>query len=411
MCFFPTPNLRFDGDAYKRGVTHFECGACPECLKKRASRIMLRDVYEARDHVDNCMLTLTYDNYLRDDKGRVIGEQVADRSVDRRDIQLFIKRLRIYVWRHYGVRVKYRVSAEYGKRTHRPHYHVLIFGFSFPDAVFYKKSKRGSVIRRSALLNKLWRHGICTVDSNRVTPAIARYCSKYTQKDHGAEDTFSLCSHGIGRDGLYRDFNGIGYTIDGVTYPVPRDIWERYIVDCYSGGPIDFDNRYVNKTDDSLADGSYARSVRLRAAYRFVRDSDPLYKNYLAYWKRQGEIRSILQPSLRERIVALPDEKYAFYKHRALKCLMLRSRGIPAVAPRSNCRSYYNRWFFRRFRCLPEDLPLRSCLVTANDTLSKAQAYAIFGRGRIRPDSGTPFPPDPEKIQENFLNLLDIVDL
>lgn len=378
MCFFPLPNYNRKSPAFRAGVTEFECGACPECLSKRASRFMLRDVYEARDHLDNCMLTLTYDNYLRDAKGNIIGEQLADRRVDVRDVQLFIKRLRAYAWRHHRSRFKYRVSAEYGKRTHRPHYHVLIFGFTFPDCVYYKKSKRGSVIYSSSILNRLWRNGICTVDAKRITPAIAKYCSKYTMKDAGAEDTFSICSHGIGIAGLLRDFNGLYYTVEGVRYPVPRKVWEVHIVSSYGYPGASFSCRYKPRSSPD-----YELYNELRANYRMVRDADPFYQRYLAFWREEASRIQALQPDVFERIRALPEKKYHGYKVAAMKVYMLRRSGVPAVAPRARSGiSRYIRWCVTHAtRVRREHLPLPSCLATANDTVAAgiSKAWQRFG--------------------------------
>lgn len=387
MCFFPLPNSNVRSVQYKKGVTQFACGACPECLSARANKIVLRDVFEASEHPYNCACTLTYDTYVRDERGRIIGERVADRNVNVRDCQLFIKRLRIYVQRHYGVSFKYRLSAEYGKKTHRPHYHVLFFGWSFPDVVPYKKSKRGNLIYTSALLTRLWKHGICTVDSVRVSPAIARYCSKYFSKNHGAEDTFSLCSHGIGLDALYRNFNGLYYVVEGRQYSIPREIWQRYITDCYEGR-YTFSTKYVNYREGDLK--SFRRSRRLRKAYRIIRDHDPLYQDYLSYWSRKSETWKVLQPSVFERIRALPESEYHFYKVRALKVLQRRLNGVPAVSPRSNCKSSYNRWFYETMKFLPPaaladfeaHLPVSSRLNRANDTF-------LISRGfRARFDDG-----------------------
>lgn len=398
MCLFPTPNFNissfrmvygeakiYGGEAYRRGLTHFECGACPECLSKRASRIMVRDVYEASSHVENCMITLTYDKYLRDSSGRIIGEQVADRKVDKRDCQLFIKRLRSFVWRRYGVRIKYRLSAEYGKKTHRPHYHCLIFGWCFPDCVFYKKSKRGSLIYKSNILNSLWRHGICTVDAKTVSPAIAKYCSKYTSKDKGAEDTFSLCSQQIGVEALMRNFNGLYYMVEGIKYPVPRVVWERYINDCYQGGSVSFSSKYVNRKYDSerncLNEEEYECSEALRLAYRFVRDSDPTYQAYLKYWSEESARLESLKPPVLQRILSLSDDKYFFYKQRALVCYNMRSRGFPAIAPRSNSTSAWRRYMFDHgfyFEHLGfgRTCRIKSCLNTASDT--KLRKFTLF---------------------------------
>lgn len=367
MCFFPNPNLNITGSAYKKGVTSFPCGGCPECMSARANKIVLRDVYEAMDHEHNCMCTLTYDSYIRDSHGHIVGEKLNLRSVNVRDCQLFIKRLRIYVQRHYGVSFKYRLSAEYGKKTHRPHYHVLFFGWTFPDVVRYKKSRRGNWIYTSALLTKIWGHGICTVDSVRVSPSIARYCSKYTSKDHGAEDTFSLCSHGIGIDSLCRHFNGLYYVVEGRRYSIPREVWQRYITELYEGR-YHFTTKYVNLSSAPLS--VVRRNRRLRKAYRIIRDHDPLYVEYLSFWKRQSDNWKLLQPSVFDRIRSLPDSEYYFYKQRAFSVLLKRLNGVPSVPPRSSSFAPYFRYLESVGIPFPH-LPDSSCLNRANDTFSR----------------------------------------
>lgn len=377
MCLFPLPNNNIKGQAYKKGVTNFACGGCPECMTARANKIMLRDVFEASSHKYNCMCTLTYDTYIRDERGRIIGERVSDKKVNVRDCQLFIKRLRIYVQRHFGVDFKYRLSAEYGKKTHRPHYHVIFFGWTFPDVVEYKRSKRGNLIYTSHLLSKMWRHGICTVDSIHVNAAIAKYCSKYTSKDHGAEDTFSLCSHGIGIDQLCQKFNGLYYVVEGQRYSIPREVWQRYITDCYSGGKYHFSTKYINKTEQTLSDGSYDFAWRQRRKYQIIRDHDPLYMAYLDYWSRRAETWKVLQPSVFDRIRALPEDKYHFYKVKALETLAFRNKFIPDIAPRSNCITALYNYFTKTLRVelgIKVDvshLPIFSRLNRANDTFSE----------------------------------------
>lgn len=370
MCLFPTLNKRKYSVSYLKGITEFECGYCPECLKRRASRHMVRDVFESKAHSANCMCTLTYDSYLRDSLGRVVGERTPDRSlhVCKRDVQLFIKRLRRYIEYNYPLNglIKYRVTAEYGKKTHRAHYHILIFGWTFPDCVFYKKSKRGSLIYKSAILTKLWHHGICTVDSKCVTPAVARYCSKYTAKDYGKEDTFSLCSHSLGLSELYKAFNGRSYYVDGVEYPIPRQVWERYITDCYSGR-YHFSTKYV-----PVGNKYYSRYRRLRRAYQIIRDHDPSYRLYLDYWRSVSLERKRIEKPVLQRIRELPDKKYFSYKLQALECYRWRSAGQPCRAPRKPV--YTTEQAELDLQAKHKRYPLicrnNSCLYTANDTKS-----------------------------------------
>lgn len=382
MCMFPIPNTDFDGLAYKKGVKYFDCGACPECLHKRASVWALRCVYESKAHVSNCMVTLTYDNFVRNDKGEIIGETPVNPNlkVNQRDVQLFFKRLRKWYSKVSNEKIKYLCSAEYGSRTHRAHYHCILFGVRFPDLSFYKKSKRGNPIYMSKTLLKLWNHGICTVDSINVQSAVARYCTKYCCKQR-SDRTFMLTSQRIGLDKLCEKFNGRSYFIDGVEHPVPRVVWEEYICNKYAGSPLLFSPKYVNKTWDSMCSGVYDRFCALRRAYRYIRDNDPLYISYLDYWKSKGEQFNSVLPDVRARIQLLDDRKYHYYKVAALKCYSnMKDFGLFQPAPGSNCG------FARQMRLCEErfrDLGIkvnadklftcrvRSRLITASDTINR----------------------------------------
>lgn len=339
MCFFPIPNTKFNSPAYKAGVYEFDCGACPECLAKRSSVYCLKAYYEAQEHDSSCSVCLTYDSYLRDGRGRIIGERLRnDLCVNRRDIQLFIKRLR----KKFGTGIKVFYSAEYGKRTHRPHYHACFFGVSFDDAVPYKKSKRGNIIYTSETLTKLWKNGICTIDSKRVTPAVARYCTKYAMKDKNV-DTFSGCSKHLGLAGLLRDFNGKSYTIDGREYPIPRQVWERKICEWYAGTFPAFTPKYLSKRDYPFEIA--LRNEIERRNYRELRNQDIDYINYLKYWKDRAEIYEDIKPDTLTRINRLNEEKYHDYKVQARVCLTKRRLGIPAVAPRARAGlARYRKW-------------------------------------------------------------------
>lgn len=383
MCLLPLPNLRFDSLAYKKGVREFDCGACPECLSKRANHIVLRDLYESKEHSDNCMVTLTYDSFLRDVNGNIVYDKYGrplenpvdpDRKVCKRHIQLFIKRLRKWWSTVSDTKIKYRVCAEYGSKTHRAHYHAILFGVRFNDLHYYKKSKRGNIIYMSERLSSLWSYGICTVDSISIRSSIARYCSKYVSKQRSSE-TFMLCSQGIGLNGLLRDFNGINYMIDGREYTVPRSIWEHYIVNKYQKKYLYLKNapllspKYVNR-DKSLSDFeedfAFYRSQKQRAFYRKVRDKDPLYIKYLEYWQNKGLTFEFRKLTARQRILQLSDSKYHFYKVAALECLDKRRKFfVPYVAPGSGCITA----FFRHYDNFFCHLPPISRLNRASDTI------------------------------------------
>lgn len=391
MCLFPLLNYDTEGIAYRKGVTKFDCGACPECLHKRASQWVLRAVYEARASY-GFMATFTYDNFMRDKKGKIIRSKAGvpleapvnpDLHVNKRDVQLFFKRLRK---KFPDCKIKYIACAEYGSRTHRAHYHMLIFGLPLSDVRPYKKSKRGNQIYWSDTLYKLWSHGIVTVDSLNIRAAAAMYCTKYCAKSRSL-DTFILCSQRIGFDELYKDFNARNYFIEGREFTVPRFIWERYISDKYrfnSDGLL-FSPKYVNKSDPR-----YELGVTLRNAYRYLRDNDPAYIAYLDYWQKRGAEFDQHTIPVRQRILDLNDKKLHNYKLAALACYdRKREFGKFELAPGS--RSGLSRLLrFRddRLRSIGiRHLPLAPRPNTASDTDMSVLGVSLrYSSSKYSPD-------------------------
>lgn len=334
--------------AYRSGVTSFKCGCCPECMQERSSSWALRAVYEAKKWQHSCMITLTYDSFKYDNNGKEIGENPVDPTivVDKTHIQKFMKRLR----KKFGAGIKYIACAEYGSRTHRAHYHCILFNVRFPDLVYYKRSKRGNPIYRSQTLTDLWTHGICTVDSINVHSAAARYCTKYCAKTRSSE-TFMLFSQNIGTSKLLEDFNGRFYMIEGRKHTVPRVVWQQYISRKYAGSPIHFDYRYKNRDDcKTWKEFLYFRELRQR--YYDVRDNDPVYKQYIAYWKDLAAMYEKGRASVIQRIYALDDGKYMRYKTACLNAYSLRVRGTPVPSPGSNQKSAIEHWLYNTYRNL-----------------------------------------------------------
>lgn len=383
MCLFPRHNLNENSIAYKRGITEFDCGVCPECLSKKSSLWALRCYMESLVS-QGMMITLTYDTYKYDKNGNIIGENVSNLSLSKDDCQRFMKRLRK---RFPKKKIKYLICGEYGKRTGRPHYHAIIFGVQFDDLIFYKRSKRGNVIYKSKTLNEIWQGGdnkerqggICTVDCINITPAVARYCTKYCAKDSGVDDTFMLVSRGIGDEMLIKRFNGKSYYIDGREYPVPRLIWKKYIENKYN---ISGYSRYIpfienkeicmiNPRDKMNAKSFNARykrwnrSIVKRSTFLFYRDNDVRYKRYITYWKRKADIMNILRPSPFDRILQLDDRKYWAYKRKCISAFFGKSLWEPWNIPRKQqkVKPYDFIVWKDRYICRPP-----SRLYTADDT-------------------------------------------
>lgn len=155
------------------------CGQCHGCRLERSRQWAIRCLHEASLHQDNCYLTLTYaPEYLP-----------ADRSLNKRDICLFMKRLR----KRFGDGIRFFQCGEYGEDFNRPHHHVLLFGFDFPDRKYWCNS-HGFRLYRSAILEELWPFGHCTIGN--VTFESAAYVARYIMKKMNGD---KAASHYNGR--------------------------------------------------------------------------------------------------------------------------------------------------------------------------------------------------------------------
>lgn len=395
MCLFPYPNRNENSIAYKRGITKFECGGCPECLSHKSRLWALRCAMEAKVSV-GMMITLTYDSYVYDTNGKIIGERVRDDlKLDKTHVQRFMKRLRR---KFPGNKIKFLATAERGKRTNRPHYHLIIFGVVFDDLIRYKKSKRGNIIYTSKILNKIWRSdkqhdgGICTVDCVNISAKVAAYCTKYCAKDSGEDETFMLFSQGIGDEKLIQEFDGKSYWIDGREYPIPKLIWRR-MTESWFG--LDGYSKYISPADKGyqpkLSEYGYVvqrelRSVTLKRAYRAqikreilsaYRDNWSPYKRYIRYWSRKAELYEKYKPSDIDRILALPEDKYRSYRARAVQAYQCKLQNLPFQPPRSHCKY----WLFLNGK---PSLAVKPRHNTASDTNERIH-YATFKKKYVSP--------------------------
>ena len=135
------------------------------CRLEKARQWAVRMTHEASLHEDNCFVTLTYaDENLP-----------AHGSLCKRDVQLFMKRLR----KKYDHKIRFFCCGEYGDETERPHYHVILFGHNFDDRYPWAERK-GHTVYRSDDLESLWKVGHSEIGT--VTNASAKYVARYALK-------------------------------------------------------------------------------------------------------------------------------------------------------------------------------------------------------------------------------------
>lgn len=172
---------------YVRSYIEIPCGHCIECKLEYSRMWADRCMLEAQDHDQNCFITLTYDDQnipLVDGVDPESGEIVKYKTLDKKDLQKFIKRLRNYLDRKVEMPVKIRFFAagEYGKETLRPHLHLIIFGWKPPESDLHllKMSNLGYAYYYSDLIMELWPYGnnIVAECSWQTCAYVARYCVK-----------------------------------------------------------------------------------------------------------------------------------------------------------------------------------------------------------------------------------------
>lgn len=156
------------------------CGKCEACKITKRRDWALRCACEAKYHLNNCFVTLTYDNVH------------LPKSLSKKHFQEFIHSLR-----GLGYKVRYFGCGELSPAL-RPHYHICLFGYIPEDLKYIGKSKSGMAMFESEELSKIWNKGFVVV--NHFDPACAGYVAGYTTKKLGQEDGFILMSKkpGIG---------------------------------------------------------------------------------------------------------------------------------------------------------------------------------------------------------------------
>lgn len=161
------------------------CGKCPNCKKRRTSGWSFRLMQEYKISQTAHFITLTYDTT------KVPLSKKGYMNLDKTDLQKFFKRLRKRHEKNH--RIKYYACGEYGSKTFRPHYHIILFGAHIN------------------FISPAWDLG--HVHFGTVSEASTGYTLKYINKEkkipmHQNDDRqkeFSLMSKGIGKNYLSKN--------------------------------------------------------------------------------------------------------------------------------------------------------------------------------------------------------------
>lgn len=183
---------------------------------------------EERRSSSSWFITLTYDTDF------VPITKRGFMTINKRDCQLFLKRLRKA---NKAKKIKYYLAAEYGTKFMRPHYHVIMFNVDVNT------------------VTSAWGNGSCYFGS--VTGASVGYTLKYMSKEkqvpkHRNDDRmpeFSLMSKGLGK----------AYLSDAMVAWHKADLDERMYCNLFDGRKIAMPRYYKDKI--------YTEQERKRVAF------------------------------------------------------------------------------------------------------------------------------------------------
>lgn len=204
MCFKPW---------YKKDFGKYNaipCGKCPKCVARKISGWSFRMMQEERVADSAYFITLTYN----DDNVPITKN--GNLTLRKRDCQLFLKRLRrshdrMGFTAAAGYKpLKYYLAGEYGSKTYRPHYHLILFNAQL-DVIIGRPlaiAVRRGIVALDGVGSfecKVWDNGHINV--GQVSEASVGYTMKYMSKPAKAgryrcddrQKEFALMSKGIGK--------------------------------------------------------------------------------------------------------------------------------------------------------------------------------------------------------------------
>lgn len=189
----------FDFDLYNRavagcmpGVTPLliPCGHCAACAYNHSRDLANRCMCEYQTVNRGCFVTLTYDD----------DHLPPGRNLCRRDMVLFLKRFRKALDYDFGVKIRVVYCGEYGSLRGRPHYHMLVYGWSPSNGQLGAPHPSGTeVVYECPYILRCWNKGlisVCPMNEHTIC-----YLSRYTVKKQEFRDYGRKRS-----DGRYPEF-------------------------------------------------------------------------------------------------------------------------------------------------------------------------------------------------------------
>lgn len=180
------------------------CGSCLFCMSQKRQEWTFRIEQELKHSVSAYFITLTYSD---ENLSYINFNNMPFSILVKSDLQKFIKLLRFHCEQN---DIRYYAVGEYGSKSFRAHYHILLFNLLEENCIL--EGKQLSIIQ---FIENVWKKGLCHIGN--VTSASIKYVLKYMLKgadfpfylqlkhEKGKEYLpFSLMSKGIGRMYMYK---------------------------------------------------------------------------------------------------------------------------------------------------------------------------------------------------------------
>ena len=216
---------------YNKEPLIVSCGKCDACQQMKSSVYTLKCKLESKSHKYSYFVTLTYSNdyipslnlhyehkgwNVASNDGWFFGwinstytdlNMLREKThlngdipyLEKRDLQLFIKRLRYYVDRECNESIRYYGVGEYGPVHFRPHYHIILW---------FEKPQTATNLAR--YVDKCWPFGFTYTEKvlDDCSTYVAGYVNSNSElpKVYQLDQTKPFCvhSHHLGEQILYR---------------------------------------------------------------------------------------------------------------------------------------------------------------------------------------------------------------
>lgn len=159
-CLYPILSSAEVNEGHGEFKIAYPCGRCVACRIKKRNEVATRIVLEMSQHARSLFVTLTYS-----------PDHLPEQGVIKADLQKYLKRLRAsLLGTEYSEGLRYFGCGEYGSRTHRAHYHLILFGL---DASYEQKVRDAWSLRGDPLGH---------VHIGEAHAGAGKYVAKYASK-------------------------------------------------------------------------------------------------------------------------------------------------------------------------------------------------------------------------------------